>query len=176
MNKTEVINAIELLEANHENLRKLVPYRKQQDIGKRSLPGRVFNAEISFNYNYIFDRNIDEQSLIELNSWGHYLNQSVLIRLYAILQEFEVIPYGKAINEQLPGGAEMRILKKLRHVLAHESGKYRPDYPENKKVAKLMIDQLKINFDLDKEGEFDLSIDTVVRPLFTTAKTYTLNS
>jgi len=172
MDKQEILDAIRILESNHENLRKLLRYRKPEEVGQRELKGNIFNSQNNFSYVFRFERTVDNQTIKELNHWGHYLNQNVIIRLFAILQEFDVLKYGKEVDKTIAGGQEMVLLKKLRHVLAHESGQYFPKKNNHRKTAELMIELLGINFDLDNSTEFDLSISTVIRPLFNGARQY----
>ena len=172
MDKSKVISAIDELERNHEDLRKLVPYRKSNELGKRIISGHVFHEKNQFDHIFKFDKPLDREMLNELNHWGHFLNQNILIRLLALLQAFQVISYGSPVDETRQGGREMGLLKQLRNIFAHDSGKYDPNNIKHIRAATLMNDLLDINFNLQSPGEFNLSIDTVIRPLFEAAKLY----
>jgi len=106
---------------------------------------------------------------------AHYLNQNVLIRLFCILQDNDVVPYGEKVNNNVKGANRVKILKKLRHILAHEFGKYHSNNNKHRTAAKLMIEEFKIDFDINNAQEFDLSKDTVIRPLFNGARKYVNN-
>jgi hypothetical protein len=96
-----------------------------------------------------------------LEGIGHWLNQNYIIRLFGILDEYQVITAGKQAKNPYT-----RILASLRHkVGAHSRGYRNPDNGEVRKLTRLIQEHLDPAVLADDVRHFNLSIHLVLHRL-----------
>ncbi|HQN92682.1 MAG TPA: hypothetical protein PLQ09_01065 [Prolixibacteraceae bacterium] len=168
----EVLQQIQRLWDWHFTMRNFVHYQNGSNIGRINFGGIFKFHDRSLKYQYILDKPIDSQFNRDFNAIGHYLNQNVIIRLLGIIQDNKIVSKKQNVEPDYQGSKEVELLLKLRNVIAHESGKFNPLIKEHCIIAKMQMNVLGIDFDIENATEFDLSIDKVIRPLFDGAKRY----
>ena len=92
---------------------------------------------------------------------AHWVNQAFPIKLYALLESRGVTKDG--IDTCLDGGEDLRILKKLRGILAHSSGRYNPDKKDHRKLLKWIIERYVVEKGVAPGEEFPLAINEAIR-------------
>lgn len=104
------------------------------------------------------------------NKVGHFTNQNFIIRLYALLEYYQIIGNNIKIDFNLPGADELDILRRLRKYFAHRSGPYNKD--DEKQVE--LFNAIESHFHLGKtdSDDFPISIDTVLTPIVNKIKEY----
>jgi hypothetical protein len=96
-----------------------------------------------------------------LEGIGNWLNQNYIIRLFGILDEYQVITAGKEANNPYT-----RILASLRHkVGAHSRGYRNPESSEVRKLTQLIQAHLDSSVLPDDVRHFTLSIHPVLHRL-----------
>lgn len=96
-----------------------------------------------------------------LRGLPHWLNQNFIIRLFGLLDEYNVITAGKLEKNAFTG-----IIAGLRHLVgAHSSGYPSPQKREFKQVTRLIKAHLDPDVDVDSVRDFHLDIKKVLRPL-----------
>jgi hypothetical protein len=89
---------------------------------------RMWGLDVILKFSKPLTRNdIDRNN--EISRW---LNESFIIRLYALLDSYKV--YSPNIDKTLDGNEELDILRRLRRILAHSLGRYHPNDPDEKKL------------------------------------------
>jgi hypothetical protein len=94
---------------------------------------------------------------------GVWVNEALVIRVCAVLEEYNVFGPGKPVQQSLPGGKQVEALRLARHCYAHSRGTHdRSRCRESDKA-------IREAFDLgDQESIFPgksiLSVETVLRP------------
>ena len=120
---------------------------------------------------YLFSENgLTKDDINRMNDMAHHMNQNFIVRLCSLLESKNIMSKAVKIDKSLPGNKDLDILRRLRHVFAHSSGKYNP---KDKKQKKLYND-LNAHYDpkpLDLE-DFTLSIDTVLQPMLVNCRKY----
>jgi hypothetical protein len=96
-----------------------------------------------------------------LEGTGHWLNQNYIIRLFGILDEYQVITAGKQAKNLYT-----RILACLRHkVGAHSRGYRNPENSEVRKLTQLIQEHLDSSVLPEDVRHFNLSIHPVLHRL-----------
>ncbi len=137
---------------HHLTTRQLFKHLKNKDIKKTSLRFNLSQLKNPIKAKFKFSREIDSPTIEEMNSVAHYLNQNVIVRFYALLEDYKVIGEKIKICKDYKGWEELDILRRLRNKFAHSSGKLDLSDSDQKQLYNRMIDHFKLT-----EGEFDSS-------------------
>ncbi len=165
----EIIFKIEEIRVYHFSIRRAYRYISEEDIGSKELSSKVIMIKNSYSSLLKFDKEIDSDTRSEINGMGHFLNQNILIRLYALIEYYG---FTKPIDNKKEGYRDVEILKKLRDKFAHSRGKYNSTKNKDVKLLMELIDRFGINkMDL-VEGEFPLPKDKVINTIFNSCKLY----
>lgn len=106
------------------------------------------------------------------NQVGHFTNQNFIIRLYALLEYYEIIGNDIKIDSSLPGADELDILRRLRKYFSHRSAPYNKEDTEQEKLYQRIITHF--NIPEPHPQDFIISIDTVITPVINKVKEYVL--
>ena len=104
------------------------------------------------------------------NEIGHWINQNVIVRLYSIMEYYGLVSNNIKIDQLLPGWEELDILRRLRQIFSHKSGKYDPNNNMEKKLKQKIISHF--NMSISDYNDFPLNIDEVIDPIFSGCKNY----
>ena len=94
---------------------------------------------------------------------GAWVNEALVIRIVAVLEEYDVFGPGKGIEETLPGGKQVEALRLARHCYAHSRGK------QIRSRCRKSDRKIRDAFELGGQKSIFsdrniLSVDTVLRP------------
>ena len=92
------------------------------------------------------------------------------MRLCAILQSHSILSQTVSIDKSIDGWKEVDLLRRLRDVIAHSSGRYNPNKRKHKRLLEELVSHFKLNNGSSKE--FPLDIGRVIYPLFEGSKKY----
>ena len=106
----------------------------------------------------------------ELRQIGSFVNRSFVISMWAILEEYGVVPYKDNPDRSKEGGDHAQLTKWLRHRFAHGEWQYDASNPKHRETRAL----LEKLFPEAASGEagFVTSIDGVLEPLKEGVLTY----
>jgi hypothetical protein len=167
---------IDLQLHNLLSIRAMFPYLAKDLIGITSYPTAPLYQDRGFNITFSFSEPLTAERVEEINTIGHWVNQNFIVRLCALLESHHIIPpKGKGkINQQLDGHEEVDILRRLRNVIAHTSGRYDPKEPNERKLYERIAQKFSIEADDPQTtSDFPLPIDTLLIPLAEGCKRYT---
>lgn len=148
--------------------RAVFPAINESKVGRTSFPTAPYYQQAGINVDFRFPDGITLDLVQTINSIGHWINQNFAIRLCAVLEYYGVIaPTGQGtLDDSLPGFQDINIVRRLRNVLAHTSGRYDPSNPEERRLYETIVTHYEIGVsDASAASEFPLSIDTVLVPM-----------
>lgn len=143
------------------NCKAYFPYMGEDAVGKSVLHTAPYYMKKGFPISFHFDKEIACEDRERNNGISRWINENFIVRLYALLEYYGVM---SGIDQALDGWIEVDLLRRLRMILAHTTGKYNPEDKEQ----NLLMDKLIYFFkpDLEDPKEFPLDIDKVIDPLF----------
>lgn len=169
MNKGELLNDIEDLWSNFLQVRAAYPYARPTHIGQTFIESAPFYRQRGLNLRLEFGRQLTADDVEKLQELGYWINQSVIIRLYALLEYYGVVSETIRINTNLEGHEEVDILRRLRKYFTH-TGKYNETDKDQKKLFDRIVSHFKLEtHDTDR---FPISIDTVITVIYNKIKRY----
>ncbi len=108
---------------NFLQVRATHPYMSPTHVGLTSYESAPYYKIKGLNFRVQFDKPLTIDDLEKLNGLGYWVNQSVIVRLYALLEYYGVVSETQKINTELEGHEEVDILRRLRNCFAH-TGRY----------------------------------------------------
>jgi len=102
---------------------------------------------------------------------GHWINESFVIRLHAVLNSHGVLGDSKSIDWSLPGAKSVDLCRRLRMKFSHATGDIRG-------ADAVRLDaEMREHYGLGEQasmfdGKFILSKDTVLRPMYSDCLQY----
>jgi len=139
-------------------------------IGSQQLKTAPFYWNKGFPVTFSFSGPLTQKDIQKNNEVGHWINENVVVRLYAILQSYSILSETTSINQSMDGWKEVDLLRRLRNVIAHTSGRYNPNNIDHKKLLEELVSHF--NLSNGNRKEFPLLIDKVIYPLFEGSKRY----
>ena len=115
-----------------------------------------------------FSRPLTRDDINRNSEISRWLNESFITRLYALLESHKI--FSPQIDKTLDGNQELDILRRLRRILAHSSGRYHSDISDQKKLVNRLLTHFGLQIVNPKE--FPLDIDKVIDPLIEGCKKY----
>jgi len=171
----EIIQQIHLQLRDLQNVRAMFPAITSGMIGQSEFATAPFYQQRGFPITFRFSKPLTAERVEEISKIGRWLNQSFVIRLCALLESYQVIPTEKQgrINQEIDGHEEVDIIRRLRNVLAHTSGRYNSANPDERKLYERIVDRFSVEAEsADSANEFPLPIDAVLIPLAKGCKRY----
>ena len=148
--------------------RAVFPAIDESAVGHSSFPTAPYYQQAGIHIKFWFAEPITLNQVQTINSIGHWMNQNFAIRLCALLEYHGVIPtqsQGK-LNKSLPGFQDVNIVRRLRNVLTHTSGRYNTSDAEERRLYETMVTHYRVEgADSATATEFPLSIDAVLVPM-----------
>lgn len=169
MNKQRIYNEINTLWRDFIEIRATYPYARENQIGSKTISSAPYYIKQGYNYKLEFDHILDENDIQTIRRLGNWINQSALIRLYAILDHYKIISNNIKIKLHLDGCEEMDILRRLRNRFAH-GGEYNPNIKDDKKLFDRLVGHFSLT--ISHPEIFPIPIDKVIEPIFNKVKTY----
>lgn len=168
-NSAEVIEEMNDLYHKFIELRAHFPYTDERMIGQRVLRtaplySKTLGKEIIFDYG----KPLTAEDIRNINEIGGFLNENVIVRLYALLEEHGILIYQKEVDKAIEGHEAAYLTKQLRHRYAHSLGRPDTQNKEHRDLFDRLNNYLKpsIPFEIENAEHFPNSVDTVIIPLF----------
>ncbi len=166
------VETIDSLWRSHYSARSLFPRMDPQlaDSGLREWSPPGFYDESPYQ-RVVMKQPITSSDVEFNNDVAHWMNENFIIRLYAILQTYQV---AKVDQPDAPGYDAYKIVRRLRDKLAHgSSGRYdASDSLDRDALARLNRVCRELVEPQDYDGRFDLSISGVLFPLLLGCREY----
>jgi hypothetical protein len=173
---TDIIHLINMEFDNLLNIRARFPTCPDEAIGQnRFSTAPYYQYHLKFNVIFEFETPITNEMKDKINRIGRWANESYVIRLCALLESHGIMPQGEGnhINELLDGHEEMQILKDLRNVLAHTSGRYDPKKSSHRKLYERMVKEFSLKTESSTAASaFPVHINDFLEPLTDGCKRY----
>jgi hypothetical protein len=139
-------------------------------VGSQQLSTAPFYWHKGFRITFSFNKPLTKKHIQKNNEIAHWINENVIVRLYAILESYRILSEKISIDHLIDGSKEVDLLRRLRNVIAHTSGRYNPNNADHKNLLKELISHFGLSNGNRKE--FPLDIDKVIYPLFEGCKRY----
>jgi len=165
-----IIREINNLWRTFVNCRAHFPCVSEQAIGATSIRTAPYYSRRGFDVHICFRTPLTEKNIEDFLAIGHWINQNFIVRLYALLESHKVPVSGQKVDCKLDGNRHVSLLRALRNVFAHSSGRYNARKPYHKEILKKLRSVLSL--DLGSPKEFPLGIDDVLEPLVKGCKAY----
>jgi len=150
--------------------RSLFPYADRNSVGQQKARTAPYYRQFGFDVGFDFGMGLTIDAIDEINSVGHYINQNFVIRLFALLEYYQIIGNNVQLDHTIKEWEEVDILRRLRGKFAHSSGGYNPDDPEQKKLCQRIVRHFGLND--TNPPDFPLPIDEVLERIFCACKRY----
>jgi len=154
------------------NCKAYFPSMTDENIGQQSVSTAPYYWNKGFNISFNFSSPLTKDNIKKNNEISHWLNQNVIIRLYALLESNHVISNNIQIDQAIDGWKELDLVRRLRGGFVHGSGKYKRNKPEHDKLFNELNQYFSLNLDANAYDDFPISIHTVIDPLFEGCKRY----
>jgi hypothetical protein len=170
--ENQIIDDINTLWKDFVNIKAYFPYIPKDSIGIQSYTSPDFYKQFNVKIDFRFSKALKENDIEQINHFGHWISQNVLIRLTALLEQNEIICGESSIRHDFNESEKIRLLIQLRNKFAHSKGEYNSKKCRNK---KLMNDIIKtFNLDEIEYSNYPIPIDEVIEPIFEGSKKYVL--
>ena len=173
-NKDEVLKQIDFQIYMLVSTRAVFPYVPKEFVGEKSYSTAPFYKQYGHSIDFIFSEPLTDNQIDNFDAIGRWINQNFLIRLCAILEYHEIIPKLEKgrINTKLEGHNHVDILRRLRNILAHTSGRYNKDKAEERKLLERISKTYSLENSLSNIDTYPVPIDTLLIPLAEGCKRY----
>lgn len=176
-NDDELLRLIDVQVKQLLEVRAVFPHMNKNLVGARQFNTAPLYRNRGHDITFAFSRPLTEEDIDRYHAIGHWINQSFVLRLWALLEGHRVVGSSgseREINQSLPGHDEVDILRRLRNEFAHTSGKYDPQKPEQKKLHDRIFEhfELRPNDHPSDHPGFPIPIDAVLMKLAEGCKEY----
>lgn len=161
----EIIKAINDTWNGFFKCRSHFPLITKEHIGRNIIPITPYYMRGGHKVTIAFDCPIDNKMYEEMLSTGHWINQNFIVRLCATLESFQVFSNKVKINHNLTGAQHIDIVRRLRHRIAHSSGRFNPEDKEDCKTLNVMNEILNRDYKTKGRTDWPMAIDFVLTPL-----------
>ena len=175
-----VDDILQLIDVQVRNLiisRAMLPLLRSNLVGATAFPTAPFYRNRGWDVAFSFRQPLTEQTIQDFNSAGRWVNESFVIRLYALLEANDIIPKeGKGkIDQRLEGYEAIDILRRLRQQYAHSPGHYDPSDTDKRRLFERIVKTYSLeDLDPDTADVFPVPIDKFLIPMANGCKRYVL--
>lgn len=152
--------------------RSLFPHMDESMVGADAFVTAPFYVARGYDVHFRFSTPLSRDEIERINQIGHWHNQNYIVRLAALLESRHVFSNRKRIDRSVPGAAEIDVLRRLRNVVAHSSGRYDPTKSRHRQVYRRVQDLFHTAGDPRTATEFPLDIDRVLLPITDAVRRY----
>jgi len=152
--------------------RSLFPHMEKSMIRAREFDTAPFYRASGYDVHFRFSTPLTGEEIDRINNMGHWHNQNYLVRLGALLESRHVFSVWKRIDRSVPGAAEVDVLRRLRNVVAHSSGRYDSTNRRHRQVYRRVKDLFHTVGDPGTATDFPLDIDKVLLPITAAGRLY----
>ena len=152
--------------------RSVFPHLLPSVVGCTSFKTAPFYKKQGLNYSFHSSTPFTAESVEQFNDLGHWINQNFVVRLCAVLESNGIL----SPIQQVDGHAEVDILRRLRNVFAHGSGRYDRCDPEKRKLFDRIVSHFQLSQqEYTGDGKcFPIPIDKVLVPIGDGCKRYAI--
>lgn len=169
----DVFKEMEALYHKYMILRAHFPYTNEGMIGKRKLStAPLYKNALEMDIIFDFGKPLSAEDVKSINEIGGFLNENIIIRLCALLEEHKVLRSDTEVDRAIDGFEAVNLLKKLRNAFAHSLGRPDAKNPNHRALFRHLNKYLKLNEEIETAEHFPNSIDTVIIPLFKGCQRY----
>jgi len=165
----DVLKEINILFEKFMKSKGYFPYMDMSMIGERKFQtAPIYRKWINPNITFILDKPLTKKDVETNNEIGGLLNQNIIIRLCALLEEYDILKYQEEVDHTINDHEAAYLTKQLRNKYAHSLGRPDPQNRDHKALFRRFNNYLKPPnpFQIDDAEYFPNSIDTVIKPLF----------
>jgi hypothetical protein len=158
----------------HLNVRSHFPFARKEHLGKQIIESSPYYANHGYIIKYDYGKELENDDIVRINKLSNWLNQNVLIRLYALMNYNDFVGEKIKIDKSRNGWKELDLLRRLRNLFAHTDGSYNSEDEEQ----SILVEELKSHFSLEQDtfDHFPISIDSVIEPIFEGCKAYVISA
>jgi hypothetical protein len=167
--RMELLNEIDSLWSIFSQVRAAYPYARKHHVGKTFVESSPYYVSRGLKYKLEFNRVLKDEDIIKMNELSHWVNQSSLIRLYALLEYHQIIAKNIKIDTSVEGHEELALLRLLRNTFSHTS-KYNPKNKQQKKLYERIVKHFNVAQPL--ENFMPIPINEVIQKIFEKVKVY----
>ncbi len=147
----------------HRNTRSVFPYFSETKlVFERSNHFKVWNHPILESGLLSFKKPISKEMIPELNEIGGYLNQNFVIRLFALMNYYNLVGSQGSIQEGVSGCKDVLIMVKLRQHFSHSSGRVNPKRRESVNLRDEIYNFYKVDPKTQDPLEFAIPLIKVL--------------
>ena len=118
-----LIREIDSLWQNFTTARAYFPHTEPSLKGYRHWQTAPYYRDLlKLDIEFAVSRPLSERDISRNNSLGRWMNESVLVRLWAVLEYHAAVQ--PSVVDSLPCAGDIKLLCRLRNAIAHESGRY----------------------------------------------------
>lgn len=172
LNPASLLSEIDLLLDYLLRSRSLFPHMDESMVGADDFVTAPFYVARGYDVHFRFSTPLSLEGITLINQLGHWHNQNFIVRLAALLESRHVFWEHKRIDRGLPGSAEVDVLRRLRNVMAHSSGRYDSTNKRHRRLYRRVKDLFGTTGDSRTATEFPLAIDELLLPITETARRY----
>jgi hypothetical protein len=173
----QVLRQIKIQVDQLHQVRALFPHMSKDLIGHQQCRTAPLYRGFGYDITFSFAQPLTEEDIDRCHAIGDWINQSFVIRLWALLESHGVLGNegsGKKIDDSLAGHDEVDILRRLRHEFAHSGGHYDPNDTDERRLFERIVKHFGVTLEdhpPDHPG-FPIPIDRVLMPLAEGCKRY----
>jgi len=153
-------------------------------VGRQVVKTAPWYSVKGYPLSFIFTDPLTDQDISRLNEIAHWMNQNIIIRLYAILDCHGLLNtlffddnrrIKQGINKRVDNWEFVEVVRQLRNRFAHGSGKYNSEDTDHKKTLDVMFRLRLVSTWSSDKTEWPLAIDTVIEPIFKGCRQYAID-
>ena len=187
-NNSEIDNLIEILDElwiTFTRCRAIFPLVTKDKVGHKGIINSNFLPQNSINISLSSKNKLTDADIVGINKSGHYINQNFIVRVHALLDSKKIIPrrkknensesnngYPEELDKLIEGHRDVFFLRRLRHKIAHSTGKYNSQDKDQKKLYEDIVEHYNLKTPPNHPDEWRLPIDKVLFPMFKGCKRY----
>ena len=165
----DILREMDILWEKFAECRAHFPYVPETAVGGNIGETPSYYRQFGIHIIFQFDQQLTPADRERINAIGHWLNQNFIVRLCALLESHKVLLSEVPIDRNLAGAEDVGLLRRLRNVFAHTSGRYNAGQ-DHRKLMKALATRFGIK--LANCQDFPLAIDEVLEPLLKSCKAY----
>lgn len=156
-----LLHDMEILKMNFMNTKAYFPYMEENMLGEYNIRTAPFYINEGFNIKFTFNQPITKKHIKNNNEISGWINQNFIVRLYALLDHYNVT---KKIDQSFEGWKELDLLRRLRNIFAHTSGRFNSKNAKHNKLVNELVSYFNIQDRIP--NKFPIPIDKVCIPIY----------
>jgi len=134
-----IAREIDVLRTNFTNCKAYFPHMPEKLIGSKHLKTAPFYRNKGFSITLAFSWPLTQEDIRKNNEISRWINENVIVRLCAILESWGILSETICIDQSIDGWKEVDLVRRLRNVMAHTSGRYNPSNTDHKRLLEELV-------------------------------------